>query len=320
MNSSGVTRRTLLGGLAVAAVAEARAESPERPKALRIGYQKLGVLLVAKARRILESRFEPQGISVKWLEFAFGPPWLEALGAGAVDYGYTGDSPPIFAQAARANFVYAAAIPAKAYAQGVVAPANAPIFDVAGVAGKRIGVAKASSGHSLLIAALEAAGLAWSDISPVYLAPADAAAAFTSGAIDAWAIWDPFLAIAEARAGARQIQLDPVASTQSSFFLANRTYAGKYPWVIHAVNEDLQSASEWATRHRDDVAALYTEATGVPLDAQRTSVARAEFAVAPLDESLIARQQAVADRYLRLGLIPASIDVREYILGARTKS
>jgi len=91
-----VDRRTVLAGLAaLASFAAANAEEPR--KELRIGYQKTGALLVVKAQRLLEVRFEPDGVAVKWVEFPFGPPLLEALSAGAVDYGYTGDAPPIFA-------------------------------------------------------------------------------------------------------------------------------------------------------------------------------------------------------------------------------
>jgi sulfonate transport system substrate-binding protein len=89
--------------------------SAEPLKELRIGYQKIGALLIVKEEKVLEQRFEPQGVRVRWIEFAFGPPLLEALGAEAIDYGYTGDSPPIFAQAARANLLYAGAIPARGY-------------------------------------------------------------------------------------------------------------------------------------------------------------------------------------------------------------
>src|SRR6202162_4612074 len=77
-------------------------------------------------------------------------PLLETLGAGAIDYGYTGDAPPIFAQAARAKLLYAAAIPARGYGQAIVVPAASSIQDVSGLAGKKVAVAKASSAHNLL--------------------------------------------------------------------------------------------------------------------------------------------------------------------------
>src|ERR1700730_10734582 len=138
-------------------------------KELRIGYQKIGALLIVKEQKVLEQQFEPQGVWVRWIEFAFGPPLLEALGAGAIDYGYTGDAPPIFAQAARAKLLYAAAIPARGYGQAIVVPAASSIQDVAGLAGKKVAVAKASRAHNLLIAALESVKLPWNSVTPVYL-------------------------------------------------------------------------------------------------------------------------------------------------------
>ena len=131
------------------------ANSTEPLKELRIGYQKIGALLIVKEQKVLEQRFEPQGVRVRWIEFAFGPPLLEALGAGAIDYGYTGDSPPIFAQAAHANLLYAGAIPARGYGQAILVPAASSIEGIAGLKGKKIAVAKASSAHNLLVAALE---------------------------------------------------------------------------------------------------------------------------------------------------------------------
>ena len=152
---------------------------------MRIGYQKIGALLIVKEQKVLEQRFEPRGTRIRWIEFAFGPPLLEALGAGAIDYGYTGDAPPIFAQAAHANLLYAAAIPARGYGQAIVVPAASSIEGIVGLEGKKVAVAKASSAHNLLVAALESVKLPWSAITPVYLASPDAAAAFVRGAVGA---------------------------------------------------------------------------------------------------------------------------------------
>lgn len=306
-------RRAMLFAVFAAITTSRGAAAADQPKTLVIGYQKFSVLLVAKAQKLLEKRFAPSGVTVKWVEFPFGPPLLEALGAGAVDYGYTGDAPPVFAQAAHKRLLYAAAVPAGAYGQGVIAPRRSSIRRAADLKGKRIGVAKASSAHSLLISTLESAALTWEDVTPVYLAPADAAAAFARGAIDAWSIWDPFLAIAELDADARQIEIDPDASAQSSFFLVNADFAARYPALVGAVNDEIANASEWARAHRADVAALYAEASGVPLAAQRRSVDRAEFALAAIDDAIIARQQKVADRFLRLGLIPERVDIRDIV-------
>ena len=95
--------------VAVALSGEARAQADL--KEIRIGYQKNGVLVIARQQAALEKHFAPQGIEVKWVEFSSGPPMLEAMNVGSVDYGAVGDSPPVFAQAAGAAIVYAAGQP-----------------------------------------------------------------------------------------------------------------------------------------------------------------------------------------------------------------
>ena len=250
---------------------------------------------------------------MRWVEFEFGPPLLEALGAGAIDYGYTGDAPPIFAQAAHANLLYAATIPTRGYGQAIVVPAGSPIKDIAGLRGRKVAVARGSSAHNLLVAALESVQVPWTAITPVYLAPPDAASAFARGAVDAWSIWDPFFAIAELKQKARALPLDRKVSAQDSFFLVNGAFAAKHPDVVATINGAVGTATTWADQHRDQVAAILSEASGVDLAAEQRSVERAEFTFGPLTEDVLAQQQAIADRFQRLGLIPAPICVRDIV-------
>jgi aliphatic sulfonates family ABC transporter substrate-binding protein len=305
-------RRQFLLSAAAAALAPSAAFATPAAE-IRFGYQKTAIPLVVKAQKLLESRFESQGATVKWVEFAFGPPLLEAVNAGAVDYGYTGDAPPIFAQAARARINYVAVIPARGDSQAILVPADSPAKTLADLKGKKIGVAKGSSAHNLLVSALESQNIAWTDISPVYLAPADAAAAFSRGAIDAWSIWDPFYAIAELKQKARPLPIDRKVAVQNSYFLANSDFLAKHADVVGAINEEIAKATQWATDHRGEVAALSAEASGVDIEAQKRAVERAEFGFGPMNDKVIGEQQAVADRFQRLGLIPAPIHVRDIV-------
>ncbi len=289
-------------------------------KELRVGYQKTGQLLVVKARKLLEQRFAPQGVGVRWVEFPSGPPLLEALNAGSIDYGYTGDAPPIFAQAARAAIRYVGAIPARGYGQAIVVQKDSPVQTLADLKGRKVAVAKGSSAHNLLVTALESAKVPWSDITPVYLAPADAASAFSRGSVDAWSIWDPFFAIAELRQNARPLLIDPAATLQNSFFLANRDFLAAHSDIVAAINADVATATEWAAAHRGEVAELFSEASGVALAAQQRSVDRAEFSFSGLTDKIVAEQQAVADRFQRLGLIPAPIVVRDIVWDGKSNA
>jgi sulfonate transport system substrate-binding protein len=145
------TRRTLIAGVALALLGSMGiASSPvaaQQLKEVQIGFQRAGLFPAVKQRRTVEDALKPRGIEVKWVEFSFGPPLLEALNTGNIDFGYTGDSPPIFAQAARANLLYVAALPTSGGNEAIVVPADSPIKTLADLKGKKIGFAKGSSSH-----------------------------------------------------------------------------------------------------------------------------------------------------------------------------
>ncbi len=190
----------LLQAVALAALAAgiigrpalAQTTGSSAPKELRIGYQKYGTLVILKARGTLEKRLAGQGVDVKWAEFPFGPPLLEAINVGSIDVGSVGESPPIFAQAAGADLVYVGNEPPAPAAEAIIVPKDSLIKSVAELKGKRVAVAKGSNANYLLIKLLEKAGLKFSDIEVIYLPPADARAAFESGRVDAWSIWDRY--------------------------------------------------------------------------------------------------------------------------------
>jgi len=281
-------------------------------KEIRIGYQKTGVLVIARQQAVLEKRFAGRQIGIKWIEFTSGPPLLEAMSTGSVDLGAVGDTPPIFAQAANANIVYVAGSPIT-NGQGILVPANSSIRNIADLRGKRIGFAKGTSAHNVLIATLEKAGLSYEDITPVYLSPPDAGPAFANGSIEAWAIWDPYFAIGEKRQNGRiLINAYEVAKT-NSFYLANRDFANTHVRETRDVIDGLAEAARWAEAHRADVASALAAVTGVPLEVQVVAADRASFVIGPVTDEIIATQQAVADRFHKLGLIPKQIAVRDIV-------
>jgi sulfonate transport system substrate-binding protein len=158
---------------------------------------------------------------------------------------------------------------------------------------------------------LEKTGLGYADITPVNLSPADAAAAFARASIDAWAIWDPFLAIAEKTQGAHIVVGAADVAITYSYYLANRGFAAKYPKVLGEVLAGLSEAANWAESHRGEVAQALAAVTGVRLEVQVIAAERATFPFGPVTEDMIASQQIVADRFHKLGLIPAPIVVRD---------
>jgi sulfonate transport system substrate-binding protein len=218
-----ITRRDILGGaLVLAALAISPAHAQDKPAEIRIGTQKGGFISAVRQRHAVEDAFKPLGIEIKWIDFQFGPPLLEAINVGSVDFGYVGDSPPIFAQAGGARIRYVAVVKSEGNTQAIIVPQDSPIKTLADLKGKRVAFGKGSSAHNLLIAALEKADLSWSDITPAPLAPADATAAFVKGSVDAWSIWDPYLALAELKQKARVIAFGKDVHTANAFFIVPR--------------------------------------------------------------------------------------------------
>ena len=305
-----ISRRHLLACSipAIATASEARAE-PSRQ--LRIGYQKNGILVVAKQQQAIENRLRPLSYTVTWTEFSFGPPMLEALRLGSLDFGTVGDTPPIFAQAAHADLLYVAVMRAGSSSAAILLPPASTLQTLADLKGKRVAFARGSAAHNLTVAALEKAGLSFADIQPIQLAPADAAAAFARGNVDAWAIWDPYYAIAEVQPGVRVLATSRDITPQNSFYLSSRAYVQTNAPVIEAVIDELGKVAAWANAHRPDVAQLLTDGTGVPLAAMQRAVARSTYAIGPMTGEIVAQQQQVADRFHRLGLIPAHIEVAD---------
>jgi sulfonate transport system substrate-binding protein len=302
----------LTAGTVAAAALSRQASAQADLKEIRVGYQKNGVLVIARQQATLEQHFAPQGISVKWVEFSSGPPMMEAMNVGSVDYGAVGDSPPVFAQAAGANIVYAAGQPIT-NGQGILVPNNSSIRTIADLKGKRVGFTKGSSAHNIVVQTLEKANLTYADITPVYLTPPDAGPAFANGSIDAWAIWDPYFAIGETKQNGRILVNASEITKTNSFYIANRDFAKSHGPILQGIIDVTSSTAKWAETHRDDVAKSLSAVTGIPLDIQTIAANRSSFAVGPVTDDIIATQQGVADRFFKLGLIPKPVVVRDAV-------
>jgi len=299
-------------GSAAAAALSSRAQAEAGVQEVRIGYQKNGVLVVARQLAALENHFRPAGIEVKWVEFSSGPPMMEAMNVGSIDYGAVGDSPPVFAQAAGAAIVYAAGQPIT-NGQGILVPKDSPIRSIAELKGKRVGFTKGSSAHNIVVQTLEKAGLTYADITPVYLTPPDAGPAFANGSVDAWAIWDPYFAIGETKQNGRILISAREVTKTNSFYIANRDFANNHGPVLQQIVDVTTATARWAEQHRDEVARSLAAVTGIPLDIQMIAANRSSFVVGPITEDVIATQQGVADRFHKLGLIPKPIVVRDIV-------
>jgi sulfonate transport system substrate-binding protein len=310
-------RRAFSAALLVAALVASTFSHAAAPlKELKIGYQKTGLPVIARQQQVIEKAFEPKGIAVRWVEFTAGPPLVEALNVGSIDVGWVGDAPPIFGQSAGSAIVYAAALAPNGKGEAIFVKPQSPIKALADLKGKKVGVAKGTSAHNLLIAALEKSGISYDEIIPVYLSPADAAAAFASDKVDAWAVWDPFFAIAETRYDPRILVRSGDILDVKTYFIANRDFASAHPEIVTETVSKLKVAADWANANKDKVAQALHEVTGVPLDAQTLAANRSVFSVEPITPAIIAHQQETANRFFKLKLIPNAIKISDAVWAA----
>nr|WP_258003189.1 sulfonate ABC transporter substrate-binding protein [Janthinobacterium sp. AD80] len=304
----------MVAGMPVAAQAQAKGEVQVQ---VRIGYQKYGTLTLLKGRGTLEKRLAEQGVGVKWTEFPAGPVLLEGLNVGSIDFGTVGEAPPIFAQAAGANLVYVGNEPASPASEAIVVPKGSSLRTLADLKGKKIALNKGSNVHYLLLKALEKAGISYADIQPVFLPPADARAAFERGSVDAWAIWDPFLAAAEKQLGARVLADGKGLVANYQFYLASRTYAEKNPEILRIVLDEVAKVDDWGRNNPEEVATILSAQTGLGKDVVALAASRYAYGVKPVSIDVIASQQKVADAFSSLKLIPKPIVVKDALLPAR---
>jgi sulfonate transport system substrate-binding protein len=278
---------------------------------LKVGYQKSSTSLVLLKRRgWLEKKLAPLGYTVSWAEFPSGPPLLEALGAGAVNLGFTGETPPIFCQASGTPVVYVGNSPSQPHSEAILVQAASPIASVAGLKGKTVAVAKGSNAHYLLVASVLKAGLQFSDITPVYLQPADARAAFQSNDVDAWAIWDPFFAAAQA-SGAKVIGDAGGVVPNHNFYLSRRDFATDHADALNAAIASIKQVEAWLPANLPAAAAEVSPIIGLPEPIVLTALKRQKYNLQKLTPAVLADQQKIADLFYKLNLIPSPINVND---------
>ncbi|MGR4843114.1 aliphatic sulfonate ABC transporter substrate-binding protein [Rhizobium sp. LARHSG275] len=318
-----ISRRQTLGLFAAAAatailpaVRPARAAASE----FRIGWQKNGVLALAKRRSALEKRLADHGITVSWSEFTSGPPLLEALGAGALDFGATGDVPPLFAQAG-GQLYYVGLYTGSPAASAILVPKDSSIKTLEDLKGKKVAFKRGSSAHNVTVKVLRKAGLKPEDVEQLDLSPPDAAAAFKNGSIDAWSIWDPYLAIAEADPETRILTTAEGIVDSYSFFLANRDFTDANGQVVVDVIDELAKVGKSAQSNLNETVKELSEITGVPADTTRVTLTRkgADLgSVSTITDAAAAYQQALADEFHGLGILAKKLVTGDIVWRPKT--
>ena len=292
----------LAGALCMPSAASAR-------ETVSISYQRSSTLFILLKRTgELEKKLGALGYDVSWHEFSTG--LLQSLNAGSVDlHADVADAFALFTQAANAPLTYYAEETSAPSAQAIIVPPDSAIRTVADLKGKRVAVSKGSGCNFLLLAALAKAGLTINDIQVRYLEAPDALAAFRGGNVDAWVIWDPFLAAQQREAHVRVVADGSDGLAQyNRFYTATTSFAERHPDVLRAVFDELKETGQWVKAHPQEAAQILAPLWGnLPAPTVELANSRRSYAIVPVQRDQLGEQQRIADTYRAAGLIPATL-------------
>jgi len=303
-------RQLLIGSLGLAGLGLAACAPKGGGEAgrvvLKVGNQRGSTKSVLLASKALDGA----PYTVEWSEFAAAQPLLEALGAGAVDLGEVGDAPFLYAYASGAKIKAVLTAKSGGASTAVLVRSASPIQTPADLKGKKVATGRGSIGHYLLLRVLGNAGLKPSDVQLVFLNPGDAKAAFSSGAIDGWVTWGPYIPLALA-SGARVLASGEGLISGYGYEAATEAaIATKRPQVADFLHR-LAIARHWAVDHPQEYAEALAKETGLDVAAALYTVQRYKALPVATDQAVIDEAAAVFDTYRDAGAVSTTRDIRQ---------
>ena len=252
---------------------------------------------------------------VNWSDFTSGPPMLQAMASGSVDIGGVGDAPPVFAASGGEAVEIVGARTTNGDQDALVVPKGSPITSISQLKGKKIAYGSGSSGNYNLLTVLNKASLTTKDVSLVNLQPAQALAAFTSGSVDAWDIWPPYVQQVVAQNGAKVLATGSGYGSPYSFEVASKTAVAnpEKAAAIKVYLQTLNKAYTWTAQHPDQWAAAWGEASGLPLSIMTTAAKTDANTPAKITSDTISSEQNLVNQFYAAGLIPNKVNISSYI-------
>jgi sulfonate transport system substrate-binding protein len=278
---------------------------------LKVGDQKGGSKsLLAAANLLADVPYK-----IEWATFTSGPPLLEAASAGAIDIGGVGNTPPIFAAAAKAKISIVSGAKGNVASDALLVQQDSPLTDVASLRGKSIAVAKGSSAHGQVLLTLKKAGLTTKDVKLNFLQPSEAYAAFNQHQVDAWAVWDPYTSQALLESNARVLTDGTGTANGYTFQVAGTNAlgdAGKNSAIRDFVVRIAQ-AEKWADTHRPEWAQAWAKETGLKLDVATKAVEAGPDLPVALDDELTGSEQQLADAFSDDKTLPGKVEFAKFV-------
>jgi sulfonate transport system substrate-binding protein len=276
---------------------------------LRVGDQKGGnrsLLEISGLARDLPYRIE-------WSEFPAAAPILEALNAGVLDVGYTGDLAFLSVYAAGAPIKAIGGTRSDATTQAILVRQDSPIKSAADLKGKRLAGTRGGWGQFLIDATLEKSGNKIEDATFAPLGPVDAKVALLAGSIDGWAVWEPYVSYARLKDGARVIADGAGLTPTITFIVASDSAIATKRAAVADLVQRLDKARLWSLDHLGDYAKSTAELTKLPEDVLLAAYTAQRTSPIAIDENVVREVQEASDRATRYGILGKTLDVSKAV-------
>jgi sulfonate transport system substrate-binding protein len=272
---------------------------------LRVGDQKGGnraLLEIAGLAKDLPYKIE-------WSEFPAAAPILEALNAGALDFGYTGDLAFLTVYAAGAPIKAIGGTRSDARTQAILVRKDSPIKTIADLRGKRLAGTRGGWGQFLIDATLEKAGAGINDATFAPLGPVDAKIALVAGSIDGWAVWEPYVSYATLKDNARVVADGAGLTPTITFYVASDQAIAAKRAAVQDLVQRLNKARLWSLDHVAEYAKATAELTKLPEDVLLSAYTAQRTDAIVIDAGVVKEIQEASDRATRYGILSKTLDV-----------
>ncbi|MFI8435404.1 ABC transporter substrate-binding protein [Streptomyces sp. NPDC079020] len=270
-----------------------------------------------------QEELAPLGESVVFHPYSNGVRTGELLTRGVIDFGGTGSTPPVTAQAAGHDLVYTAVSAPRPEHGALLVPEDSPLRTVADLKGAVVHLAVGSWQTHLIAKALDDAGLSYADDITAVRSSPDSEQLLRTGDITAWVAQGAELAAARRTGGLRTLVRTGDVITDRSVFFTRRGFAESRPEVVEALGRALQRADDWAAAHPRRAAEIAAADLGGEADDWESALRALPWRIEAVTEEFLAEQQEAADIFHRTGFIERPVTVATAVArpsGSATKA
>lgn len=288
-----------------------KAASSAEGVVVRIGVQGSGGLFgKAQEDQLFEKAFEKYGATVEWVEFQSGPPMTEAIASNKLDFAGLGNMPVITAQAANIPFkIISQSLEGKKNV-GIIVQSTTGITSLEELKGKKVAVGKGTNAYDFILRSFEKLDINTDEVELINLNPDEAQAAFDSGGVDAWAIWEPYLTINTlSQRGTIIADGESVGLLSPSYNIVRTKFTEEHPELVVTYLKTLNELLAWETANEEDAVERYATERNLPVSLIEQTRQRSKTINILVEDAIIEEHQKTADFQYELGTIRQKVDV-----------